>query len=139
MVAFGVEMHIRCTYGAPRQNFGYKALRRAVDMAAPAIKITEAVRARALKRVDGKSQPSVTRDADIKGFALIVTTRRAFWCLFFQPMGVNPATGRRWGGRRAPRARRRLHNAHRRCTRSRTQGKSSRPARPGPSSPGHGF
>src|ERR1700733_1300898 len=98
MVAFGVEMHIRCTYGAPRQNFGYKALRRAVDMAAPAIKITEAVRARALKRVDGKSQPSVTRDADIKGFALIVTTRRAFWCLFFQPMGVNPATGRRWGG-----------------------------------------
>ena len=43
-------------------------------------------------------QPSVTRDTDIKGFALVVTTRRGFWCLYFQPKGVNPATGKRWGG-----------------------------------------
>jgi integrase len=61
-------------------------------------KITEAVRARALKRVDGKLVPSVTKDGDIKGFALVVTTQRAFWCLFFRPKGVNPATGKRWGG-----------------------------------------
>jgi integrase len=61
-------------------------------------KITEDVRSRALKRVGGELQPSVTRDTDIKGFALVVTTRRAFWCLFFQPKGVNPATGKRWGG-----------------------------------------
>jgi integrase len=40
----------------------------------------------------------VTRDTDIKGFALVVTTRRAFWCLYFQPKGLNPATGERWGG-----------------------------------------
>jgi hypothetical protein len=64
----------------------------------PTKKITEAVRAGALKRVDGKLVPSITKDADIKGFALIVTTERAFWCLFFRPKGVNPATGKRWGG-----------------------------------------
>jgi integrase len=67
-------------------------------MPASARKVTEDVRARALKRVDGGLQPSVTRDTDIKGFALVVTPRRAFWCLFFRPKGVNPATGKRWGG-----------------------------------------
>ena len=67
-------------------------------MPTPAKKITEDVRARALRRTDGELQPSVTRDTDIKGFALVVTTRRAFWCLFFQPRGINPATSKRWGG-----------------------------------------
>jgi integrase len=67
-------------------------------MPAPAKKITEAVRASVLKRVGGELVPSVTKDAQTKGFALVVTTRRAFWCQFFQPKGVNPATGRRWGG-----------------------------------------
>ena len=43
-------------------------------------------------------KPSATRDADIAGLALIVTTRRAFWCLLYQPRGINPATGKRWGG-----------------------------------------
>ena len=61
-------------------------------------KITEDVRARALKRVGGELHPSVTKDTDIKGFALVVTTRRAFWCVVFRPKGVNPATGKRWGG-----------------------------------------
>ena len=40
----------------------------------------------------------VTKDADISGLCLIVTTRRAFWALVYQPRGVNPATGKRWGG-----------------------------------------
>jgi integrase len=61
-------------------------------------KITENVRAEALRRVAGAFVPSTIRDAEIKGFALVVTTRRAFWCLFFQPKGINPATGGRWGG-----------------------------------------
>jgi integrase len=64
----------------------------------PTRKIIETVRASALKRVDGKLVSSVTYDTDIKGFAFVVTTRRAFWCLVFRPKGVNPATGRRWGG-----------------------------------------
>ena len=64
-------------------------------MPAPAIKITEAVRATRLRR---PFKPSVTKDVDIKGFALVVTSRRAFWCLFFQPRGRNPRTGRRYGG-----------------------------------------
>ena len=67
-------------------------------MATKMRKITEDVRARALKRVGGELQPSVTKDTDIKGFALVVTTRRAFWCVVFRPKGVNPATGKRWGG-----------------------------------------
>jgi integrase len=71
---------------------------RADETAMLARKITEDVRSRALRRVGGELQPSVTRDTDIKGFGLVVTTRRAFWCLFFQPKGINPATGRRWGG-----------------------------------------
>ena len=67
-------------------------------MSATTKKITENVRAEALRRVTGAFVPSTIKDAEIKGFALVVTTRRAFWCLFFQPKGVNPATGRRWGG-----------------------------------------
>ena len=51
-----------------------------------------------MKRISGELVPAITKDTDIKGFALVVTTRRAFWCLFFQPKGVNPATGKRWGG-----------------------------------------
>jgi integrase len=50
-----------------------------------------------LKRVDGKLVPSVTYDTDVPGFALYVTTRRAFWAITYQPRGINPATGRRWG------------------------------------------
>jgi integrase len=59
------------------------------------LKITEAVRSERLRR---PLKPSVTKDADISGLCLIVTTRRAFWALVYQPRGVNPATGRRWGG-----------------------------------------
>jgi integrase len=58
-------------------------------------KITEAVRAKMLRR---PFEPSVTRDSEISGLTLIVTTRRAFWALVYQPRGVNPSTGRRWGG-----------------------------------------
>jgi hypothetical protein len=43
-------------------------------MAMLARKITEDVRSRALRRVGGKLQPSVTRGTDIKGFGLVVTT-----------------------------------------------------------------
>ena len=42
--------------------------------------------------------PSVTKDSDVPGLALIVTTRRSFWALTYQPRGLNPSTGRRWGG-----------------------------------------
>jgi integrase len=58
-------------------------------------KITENVRAAALRR---PFAPSVIRDRDIPGLALHVTTRRAFWAVSYQPHGINPATGKRWGG-----------------------------------------
>jgi integrase len=58
-------------------------------------KITEDVRARLLRR---PLKPSVTRDRDVPGLCLHVTTRRSFWALSYQPRGVNPATGKRWGG-----------------------------------------
>ena len=61
----------------------------------PTTKITEAVRSERLRR---PLKPSVTRDSEIAGLTLIVTTRRAFWALVYQPRGINPATGRRWGG-----------------------------------------
>jgi integrase len=64
----------------------------------PTIKITENVRADRLRRVDGEFIPSVTRDSVIPGFALHVTSQRAFWALQYRPQGVNPATGKRWGG-----------------------------------------
>jgi integrase len=59
------------------------------------IKINENLRSALLRR---PFKRSATRDADIAGLALIVTTRRAFWCLLYQPRGINPATGKRWGG-----------------------------------------
>jgi integrase len=59
------------------------------------IRITESVRSVALRR---PLKPSATRDAEIAGLCLIVTTRRAFWAFVYQPRGVNPATGKRWGG-----------------------------------------
>jgi integrase len=62
------------------------------------IKITEAVRAAMLRRVDGELVPEIAYDTEIRRFALVVTTRGSFWALFFQPQGVNPATGKRWGG-----------------------------------------
>jgi hypothetical protein len=43
-------------------------------------------------------EPSVTKDSDIPGFALHVTRTRTFWALSYQPKGVNPSTGKRWGG-----------------------------------------
>ena len=58
-------------------------------------KITEAVRAKMLRR---PLEPSVTRNSEIAGLTLIVTKRRAFWAFVYQPRGVNPSTGRRWGG-----------------------------------------
>jgi integrase len=60
-----------------------------------AIKITEPVRSARLRR---PLVPSVTKDSDISGFALHVTTRRTFWALTYQPRGINPSTGKRWGG-----------------------------------------
>ena len=59
------------------------------------IKITETKRTELLRR---PLKPSVTRDLDVPGLVLIVTTRRSFWALVYQPRGVNPATGKRWGG-----------------------------------------
>ena len=61
------------------------------------IKITDAVRSARLRRVDGALVPSVTPDSEIPGFMLIVRLRRAFWCVDYQPRGVNPATGKRVG------------------------------------------
>jgi integrase len=58
-------------------------------------KITEAVRSNALRR---PLKPAVIRDSEIPGLCLIVTTRRGFWALVYQPRGINPATGKRWGG-----------------------------------------
>ena len=64
----------------------------------PVFKINEAVRAERLRRVNGQLVPSVTRDSEIAGFALLVTRKRSFWALHYQPKGVNPVTGKRWGG-----------------------------------------
>jgi integrase len=61
----------------------------------PAIKITEPMRTALLRR---PFTPSVTRDRDVPGLALHVTTRRSFWALSYQPRGLNPATNKRWGG-----------------------------------------
>jgi integrase len=61
----------------------------------PTAKITESVRSTALRR---PFKPVVIRDSEIPGLCLIVTTRRAFWALVYQPRGINPATGKRWGG-----------------------------------------
>ena len=58
-------------------------------------KITENLRSAALRR---PLKPSVTRDSEIAGLTLVVTTRRAFWCLVYQPRGRNPVTNKRWGG-----------------------------------------
>jgi integrase len=58
-------------------------------------KITEALRSAALRR---PLVPSVTRDSEISGLTLVVTKRRGFWALVYQPRGINPATDRRWGG-----------------------------------------
>ena len=59
------------------------------------IKITEAVRARALRR---PLVPAIYHDTDIRRFALIVTTERAFWAQEYQLRGLNPRTGKRYGG-----------------------------------------
>ena len=77
--------HIRRTYGM--------AVRSRAD-GAEMPKITETVRSAALRR---PLKPSVTRD-EVPGFALHVTTQRGFWALSYQPRGINPATGKRWGG-----------------------------------------
>jgi hypothetical protein len=54
----------------------------------PTTKITEAVRSERLRR---PLKPSVTRDSEIAGLTLIVTTRRAFWAFVYQPRGRNPS------------------------------------------------
>jgi integrase len=63
------------------------------------VKATEAVPV--LAAPDGYRRPlvpSVANDADVAGLRLHVTTRRAFWSLSYQPRGLNPGTGKRWGG-----------------------------------------
>ena len=50
------------------------------------------------KRLSRPLRSSVTWDSVVPGFRLIVTTRRAFWAVDYQPRGRNPKTGRRWGG-----------------------------------------
>jgi integrase len=60
----------------------------------PRIKITEGVRA---ERLSAPLTPSITRDAQVPGFALVVTKRGAHWDLYFQAPGRRP-DGRRYGG-----------------------------------------
>jgi hypothetical protein len=61
------------------------------------IKITEPVRTAMLKR---PFHPDVAWDADISGFALHVTLKRAFWAQHYSPAGRNPSTGKRRGSTR---------------------------------------
>jgi hypothetical protein len=61
----------------------------------PIVKITETLRSALLRR---PLAPSVTKDRDVPGLALHVTTKRSFWALSYQPRGTNPSTGKRWGG-----------------------------------------
>jgi hypothetical protein len=58
-------------------------------------KITETLRSALLRR---PFVPSVTRDRDVPGLALHVTRKRSFWALSYQLKGINPRTGRRYGG-----------------------------------------
>ena len=59
------------------------------------IRITEPVRSARLRR---PLVPSVTKDSEVRGLALHVTSTRSFWALTYQPRGINPSTGKRWGG-----------------------------------------
>jgi integrase len=59
------------------------------------VRITEALRTARLRR---PLVHSVTKDRDIPGYALHVTGKRGFWALTYQPKGLNPSTGKRWGG-----------------------------------------
>jgi integrase len=61
----------------------------------PTIKITEAVRARALRR---PLEPAVYRDSEIPGFTLHVVRKRSFWALHYGLRGCNPRTGKRNSG-----------------------------------------
>src|SRR6478752_6071992 len=70
-------------------------IRKTTEIKSAAMKITEPLRSARLRR---PLVPSLTKDSDIPGLALHVTTRRAFWALSYQPKGVNPSTGKRWGG-----------------------------------------
>jgi hypothetical protein len=56
------------------------------------IKITDTVRAAALK---APLTPAIIKDAETRGFWLIVTTRDAFWIQNLQPRGRDP-DGKRW-------------------------------------------
>ena len=68
----------------------------------PTVRITEDIRSAALRRPPLPSshrfRPSVTKDRDVPGLHLIVTSTRAFWALVYQARGRNPVTGKRWGG-----------------------------------------
>jgi hypothetical protein len=88
VVVNGRQTRIWCTYEVAASSGDPTILK-------SAIKITEDVRAARLRR---PFVPSVTRDSEISGFALHVTSRRGFWALTYQPRGVNPTTGKRWGG-----------------------------------------
>ena len=80
-------------------------------MPAPAIKITEAVRATRLRR---PFKPSVTKDVDIKGFRAWLSRPGALsGACSYQPRGTNPRTGRALGRRNAARDRRRSRNVGR--------------------------
>ena len=59
------------------------------------VRITEPVRSARLRR---PLVPSVTKDSEIRGLALHVTSTRSFWAFTYQPRGINPSTGKRWGG-----------------------------------------
>jgi hypothetical protein len=58
-------------------------------------KITEPLRSARLRR---PLIPSVSKDSDVPGLALHVTSKRGFWAVAYQPRGRNPVTGKRWGG-----------------------------------------
>jgi hypothetical protein len=64
-------------------------------MKSATMKITVTERDKMLRR---PFKPSVTRDSEIPGLTLVVTSRRGFWAFVYQPRGRNPKTGRRWGG-----------------------------------------
>jgi integrase len=62
-------------------------------------RITQTTVGAAIRRdADGAFKPAVVKDDQVNGLALHVTTRRAFWALTYQPHGINPSTGKRWGG-----------------------------------------
>ena len=105
-------MHIWCTYETTHDSDGKQCRPKSPKPCDP----------RSLRR---PLKPSVTRDSEIPGLCLHVTTSRSFWALSYQPKGINPVDWQALGRRRALRTRRRHAHDRLRSPYSRAGGQSA--------------